>query len=78
MDAKDVIDMQVTVASLDVADELADALTTAGYVRRPITADVGKPDARSTVASSITPTMNRCGTSDFTVLPIPGGRPTCT
>lgn len=49
-DAKDVIDMQVTVASLDDADELTDALTSAGYVRRPITADVGKPDARSTVA----------------------------
>lgn len=51
MDAKDVIDMQVTVPSLEVADELSDALTTAGYVRRPITADVGKPDARSTVAA---------------------------
>ena len=51
VDAKDVIDMQVTVASLEVADELADALTSAGYVRRPITADVGKPDARSTVAA---------------------------
>ncbi len=50
MDAKDVIDMQVTVASLDVADDLREALTTAGYVRRPITTDVGKPDARSTVA----------------------------
>jgi len=49
VDAKDVIDMQVTVASLEVADELADALTGAGYVRRPITADVGKADARSTV-----------------------------
>lgn len=43
--------MQVTVASLEAADELADALTTAGYVRSPITADVGKPDARSTVAA---------------------------
>lgn len=51
MDAKDVIDMQLTVASLEVADELSDALTSAGYVRRPITADVGKPDARSTVAA---------------------------
>lgn len=49
MDAKDVIDIQVTVASLDVADELRDALTAAGYVRRPITTDVGKADARSTV-----------------------------
>ncbi|WIM88813.1 dephospho-CoA kinase [Candidatus Mycobacterium wuenschmannii] len=50
LDAKDVIDIQVTVASLDVADEIAEALTTAGYVRLPITTDVGKPDARSTVA----------------------------
>jgi dephospho-CoA kinase len=50
LDAKDVIDVQVTVASLDAADELAEALTNAGYVRRPITADVSKPEARSTVA----------------------------
>jgi dephospho-CoA kinase len=50
VDAKDVIDMQVTVASLEMADELVDPLTSAGYVHRPITADVGKPDARSTVA----------------------------
>jgi dephospho-CoA kinase len=50
LDAKDVIDIQVTVASLDAADALAEALTGAGYVRRPITADVSKPDARSTVA----------------------------
>jgi dephospho-CoA kinase len=49
VDAKDVIDMQVTVASLEVADELTESLTAAGYVRRPVTADVGKPDARSTV-----------------------------
>jgi dephospho-CoA kinase len=50
MDAKDVIDVQVTVASLDAADELSEALTRAGYVRMPVTADVGKLDARSTVA----------------------------
>lgn len=50
MDAKDVIDVQITVASLDAADELAEALTSAGYVRRPITADVARADARSTVA----------------------------
>jgi dephospho-CoA kinase len=50
MDAKDVIDVQVTVASLDAADELSEALTGVGYVRMPVTADVGKPDARSTVA----------------------------
>lgn len=48
--AKDVIDVQVTVASLDVADELREALTRAGYVCRPITADIGKRDARSTAA----------------------------
>ncbi|OBK40392.1 dephospho-CoA kinase [Mycobacterium sp. 1245111.1] len=48
--AKDVIDMQVTVASLADADALAEALTSAGYVRMPITADLGKPDGRSTVA----------------------------
>jgi dephospho-CoA kinase len=50
MDAKDVIDVQVTVASLDAADELAEAVTGAGYVRMPVTADDSKPDARSTVA----------------------------
>jgi dephospho-CoA kinase len=50
MDAKDVIDVQVTVASLEAADELAEALTRAGYVRMPVTADESKPDARSTVA----------------------------
>jgi dephospho-CoA kinase len=43
LDAKDVIDMQVTVASLDDADELAEALRGAGYVRLPITADEPKP-----------------------------------
>jgi dephospho-CoA kinase len=51
MDAKDVIDVQVTVGSLAAADEIADALTRAGYPRKVgVTADVGKPDARSTVA----------------------------
>ena len=48
--AKDVIDMQVTVASLADADALAEALTGAGYVHRPITADEPKRAARSTVA----------------------------
>jgi len=33
LDAKDIIDVQVTVASLEVADELADALLAAGYPR---------------------------------------------
>jgi dephospho-CoA kinase len=50
LDAKDVIDVQVTVDSLETADELADALLTAGYPRiTGITADVAKPDGRSTV-----------------------------
>ncbi|MGE2834611.1 dephospho-CoA kinase [Mycobacterium sp. SMC-4] len=40
LDAKDVIDVQVTVESLDVADEMADSLRGAGYVRTEITADV--------------------------------------
>jgi len=49
LDAKDVIDIQVTVVSLDVADELADDLLKAGYPRaQAITADVAKSDARST------------------------------
>jgi dephospho-CoA kinase len=50
LDAKDAIDIQVTVGSLEAADELAEALTNAGYLRVPITADVSKPDSRSTVA----------------------------
>jgi dephospho-CoA kinase len=50
MDARDVIDVQLTVTSLDAADELTEALTSAGYVRMAVTADVSKPDARSTVA----------------------------
>jgi dephospho-CoA kinase len=51
MDAADVIDIQVTVASLAVADELADALAEVGYPRiEHVTEDVPTPDARSTVA----------------------------
>ena len=49
-DAKDVIDIQVTVESLDVADELAEPLLAAGYPRLEyITVDTFKADARSTV-----------------------------
>ena len=41
MDARDIIDVQVTVASMDVADELADHLLQAGYPRvEAVTADV--------------------------------------
>jgi dephospho-CoA kinase len=41
MDAKDVIDVQVTVESLGIADELVDALTNVGYPRiERITGDV--------------------------------------
>jgi dephospho-CoA kinase len=48
-DAKDVIDIQITVESLSVADELADALLPAGYPRiEHITEDGVKTDARST------------------------------
>lgn len=51
MDGKDVIDVQVTVASLAVADELADPLACAGYPRLDaVTTDVAKPDGRSTWA----------------------------
>jgi len=49
MDAKDVIDVQVTVASLAVADEIVEELTRAGYPRIDrITTDAPKPDGRST------------------------------
>jgi dephospho-CoA kinase len=50
LDAKDAIDVQVTVESLPAADELAGALLSAGYPRiEHITSDVAKPGARSTV-----------------------------
>ena len=48
--AKDVIDMQITVESLAVADELAEPLLAAGYPRiERITSDAARPDARSAV-----------------------------
>ncbi|MGB3484410.1 MAG: dephospho-CoA kinase [Mycobacterium sp.] len=51
LDAKDVIDIQITVDSLATADELSEVLLAAGYPRiEHITGDVAKPDARSTVA----------------------------
>jgi dephospho-CoA kinase len=50
LDAKDVIDMQVTVSSLEVADELQQSLIGVGYVCLPITSDIPKSHARSTVA----------------------------
>jgi dephospho-CoA kinase len=50
LDAKDSIDIQVTVESLSVADELAPQLLPAGYPRiEDISADVAGADARSTV-----------------------------
>ncbi|MCH9761157.1 MAG: dephospho-CoA kinase, long form [Actinomycetia bacterium] len=50
MQAKNIIDIQVTVPSLEAADELGPALLEAGYPRTSITRDVSKPDGRSTVA----------------------------
>ncbi|MGD1174325.1 dephospho-CoA kinase [Mycobacterium seoulense] len=48
--AKDVIDMQITVESLAIADELAGPLLAAGYPRwEHITEDTARADARSTV-----------------------------
>ncbi len=50
LDAKDAIDIQVTVESLAVADELGTALLSAGYPRiENVCSDVIKPDARSTL-----------------------------
>lgn len=50
LDAKNVIDIQVTVESLDIADELVEPLLAAGYPRLDhITQDQAKTDARSTV-----------------------------
>jgi dephospho-CoA kinase len=60
LDAKDVIDIQVTVASLEVADELEDSLVTAGYPRiGHIATDEPKADARSTVSE-----FDRTGSDD--------------
>jgi dephospho-CoA kinase len=45
VEAQDVIDIQITVASLDVADEIADALADVGYPRvEQITSDVPHTD----------------------------------
>lgn len=50
LDAEDVIDMQITVESLAVADELAEPLLAAGYPRiAEVTGDVPRAEARSTV-----------------------------
>jgi len=50
LDAKDVIDVQVTVESPAVADELVEPLLVAGYPRiEGITEDVAEPEARSAV-----------------------------
>jgi dephospho-CoA kinase len=46
-----VIDVQVTVASLAIADELTDTMTAIGFPRiEGISSDLAKPDARGTVA----------------------------
>jgi dephospho-CoA kinase len=51
LDAKDTIDIQVTVESLSAADELAEPLLSAGYPRiEHITADLVKPESRSTLS----------------------------
>jgi dephospho-CoA kinase len=50
LDAKDIIDIQITVDSLDTADDLAEALLAAGYPRvESITNDVAKPEGRSSI-----------------------------
>ena len=58
--AKDVIDVQVTVPSLDVADELDEALTTA-WCTSPAT-----NRSPALAAPSPSSTASRCGTSAFT------------
>lgn len=76
LDAKDVIDIQITVASLDIADELADHLLRAGYPRaQSITADVAKADGRSTDAAFDHTKDNRLWHKRFHASADPG-RPT--
>ena len=77
MDAKDVIDIQVTVDSLDVADELADALCRRIRARL-ITADVRKPDRPQHVAAFDHTSDPALWRKRFHGAPIPGGRPMST
>src|SRR6202000_565541 len=52
-EAKAVIDIQITVESLDVADELAEPLLAAGYPRLdPITSDAPQKHGRTNVVRS--------------------------
>jgi dephospho-CoA kinase len=52
LDAKDAIDIQVTVESIAAADQISEKLLSAGYPRiNDIITDETKPDARSTVAA---------------------------
>jgi dephospho-CoA kinase len=65
MDAKDVIDIQITVAALEVADELADDLR-AGYPRQlhhHRRAEARRPQRRRSLRSIV---IRCCGTSAFT------------
>lgn len=76
LDAKDVIDIQITVASLEMADELADHLLGAGYPRaQSITTDVAKADGRSTDAAFDHTKDNRLWHKRFHASADPG-RPT--
>ena len=76
---QDVIDIQITVASLDIADELADHLLRAGYPRaQSITADVAKTDGRSTDAAFDHTKDNRLWQSGFMHRPILGAPPIST
>ena len=69
LDAKDVIDFQLSVRDLDAADRIAPLLAGAGFPRWPgIISDKPKPS---------TPTP-RIGASACTATPIPAGRLTCT
>ncbi len=63
MDAKDVIDVQLTVASLDVADELNDALAMMSAI--PACDHI-------TAERAASPTIRPSGASGFTARPDPG------
>lgn len=67
LDAKDVIDVQVTVRSLEDADAVAENIRAAGYPRwETVSADMAKPDPVAPWPSSTITMMWRCGRSDST------------
>ena len=77
LDAKDVIDIQITVESLAMADELAGHCCRWGTVHTHIGQDEPKSDARSTVSDYDHSDDPALWASGFTARPIQAGQPMC-